>query len=333
MTFFGGVRAGSLAVWTQTFVLAASGAAVLACSAGESPGTDRTGDGSGDDSGDDGSTGSGTGTGTGTGGLNVDGGEPVEEPDCDNILPLIVRDFDIAHPDFGGIPYSTGQEGNFIGDEVRRKLVQPTLGEGRKPVFLNAKGCAAPDSYLNVAVDSCADWGTSIPDALTTAENFAQWYLDTPGQNISFDKELVLEDQGDGTYVYDTDAFFPLGPEEGFGAPVGEPSDNITPGRNYLFTSEVHLQFTYVTGQRFTFRGDDDLWVFINGNLALDLGSMHAPKQATIDFDAQAEALGIAPNGSYAMDIFHAERRWNGSNFRIETNISCFVPVTVGVIR
>jgi fibro-slime domain-containing protein len=50
----------------------------------------------------------------------------------------------------------------------------------------------------------------------------------------------------------------------------------------------------------------------------------------TIDFDAQAAELGIEPGGSYSMDIFHAERHTTASNFRFETNISCFRP---GVAR
>jgi len=100
-------------------------------------------------------------------------------------------------------------------------------------------------------------------------------------------------------------------------------------GKNFLFTTEIHVMFTYKAGQAFTFRGDDDLWIFVNNRLALDLGSLHAPEQGVIDFDKQAAALGISVGQSYPMDIFHAERHTSGSNFRFETNISCFTPVDV----
>lgn len=319
---------------TPTTIALLSCAHFVACSAAENgadsgadAGTDGASDADGSSS-DGAPSDSGSGTG---GGLNIDEPTPPPPPpDCDNKLPITVRDFDIPHPDFGGVPYSTGQEGLFIGDQVRRELVEPTLGAGKKPVFLSATGCAVTD--LTAPIGNCLNW-SNVPETLTTAENFAEWYLDTPGKNQTFDKELELVDQGGGVYVYDSDAFFPLGVDEGYGAPVGTPSDNITAGRNYLFTTEIHLQFDYIAGQQFTFRGDDDLWVFINGKLALDLGSMHEPKASTIDFDAQAADLGITVGKPYAMDIFHAERRWNGSNFRIETNISCFVPVTEGVVR
>jgi fibro-slime domain-containing protein len=68
--------------------------------------------------------------------------------------------------------------------------------------------------------------------------------------------------------------------------------------------------------------------MFINGKLALDLGGTHPELSETADLDALAPALGISPGNSYSMDIFHAERHTDQSNFRIDTSIQCFsVPV------
>ena len=73
------------------------------------------------------------------------------------------------------------------------------------------------------------------------------------------------------------------------------------------------------------FRGDDDLWLFINGKLAIDLGGLHQPQQNILSLDARAAELGLVVGGTYAMDIFHAERHSTASNFRIETTIDCLI--------
>jgi fibro-slime domain-containing protein len=231
--------------------------------------------------------------------------------ECDNTLDVTYRDFSQSHPDF---------EMSYLGDQVRRQLVKPLLGEDKRPVFLDGIGCPAdPNNQFG-----CANWKATEP-VIQSAASFQQWFHTIDGVNFGFDKTITLTEEppGSGVYVYDNSGFFPLGPSEGFGV---SPVNNNPEGKNYLFTTEIHLNFTYEAQQVFNFRGDDDLWIFVNNRLALDLGSLHAPAEGTIDFDALAGALDISPGGVYAMDIFHAERHTTGSNFRIETNISCFTP-------
>ena len=264
-------------------------------------------------------TGSTSGTGSG-GSTDGSGGNAIAPPpqpepeDCDSILTVVYRDFDESHPDF---------EREMAGDVVRLQLVEDQLGADQKPVFRSSLGCAGDHDDPRV----CAEHNWVTEPVIESEETFNQWYRDVEGVNIRFERELELVETppGSGKFVYDNDAFFPLGPEEGWGV---TPANN-GPNRNYLFTTEIHVRFKYVGGQVFTFRGDDDLWIFVNGKLALDLGSMHFPTEGSIDFDALAGELGISPGGSYDMDIFHAERHTSDSNFRVETNISCFEPVVI----
>lgn len=174
-----------------------------------------------------------------------------------------------------------------------RGLVKNELGVDGRPVY-------RPDGPTEVT---------------ESAESFDQWYRDIDGVNMRFEQELVLGDVGGGVYVFEDNNFFPL---DGLG--FGGEQIN---GHNYHFTTEIRGTFRYRGGEKFTFTGDDDVFVFVNERLALDLGGVHSVEAASIDFDAVAAELGIEAGGLYDLDIFHAERHTTESNFRIETSIDC----------
>jgi fibro-slime domain-containing protein len=91
---------------------------------------------------------------------------------------------------------------------------------------------------------------------------------------------------------------------------------------NYGFTTELHVQFKYSGGESFTFKGDDDVWAFINGKLAMDLGGLHESREGTIALDDRAGELGIVKGNVYPLELFQAERHSTGSHFRIDSTLS-----------
>ena len=242
--------------------------------------------------------------------------EPGTDPDCDSVMEVVLRDFNASHSDF--------EETHAGQDDVGCGMVMPTLDTAdgkRQPVFQGSIGTG--QRMITDGIISCiTPWPYTPPGEITSALTFADWYNDVPSVNMTVEATLDLTASGN-SFVFDsagTPGFFPLD---------GQGFDEQTQGHNFHFTTEAHVRFGYQSGQVFTFSGDDDLWIFVNDKLALDLGGLHSPLTATLDFDAQAADLGIAPGNTYNMDIFHAERHTSASNFRIETNISCFTKVVV----
>ena len=244
----------------------------------------------------------------------------------------VVRDFRErtdaqGHPDFERKP--DAGFGHYC------ENVAPYLGEDGKPVYTgggwkvykqwkDAQG--RPICHLlydQARGDIPGAKGVSDTGGITSAESFDMWFRDVPGTNISIPEGLPLTfvRYPDGTYVFDDKddplygplgGFFPI-EDQLFGNPGG------TPDRNFHFTFELHTGFTYdaSAGQYFEFIGDDDVWVYIDGQLVIDLGGVHAATHQYVDLNR----LGLVDGETYTLDFFFAERHRTQSNFRVVTTL------------
>lgn len=230
------------------------------------------------------------------------------------VLEGVLRDFKIDHPDMQNSDKSFGVKAGLVED-----YLDGGVGVG-KPVLAS---------------------GNSARGMITGAESFNQWFRDVEGVNKTSNHAITLEplDGSPGVFFYAREKQSTVASEQYF-----FPMDNVTDSdkswndmqsvstgtHNFYFTYELRTLFTFTPRDKradptqdltFKFVGDDDVWVFINGKLAVDIGGVHGQASGEINLDDAASDLGLEPYGVYELVLFFAERHTTQSNFRIETTL------------
>lgn len=161
--------------------------------------------------------------------------------------------------------------------------------------------------------------GTGGYGGVTSSATFDNWWVDTNGsQAISLD--LTETASGSGIFSYSNSAFFPID---------GQLAGNEGLAHNYHFTMQLSGQTSFKATDTFDFTGDDDLWIFIDDKLVMDLGGVHAPESDSISGADIINMWGFSEDTLYDLDIFFAERHTTESNFNITTSFRIDDPAKV----
>lgn len=222
---------------------------------------------------------------------------------CHFPLAVTIRDFSYKNPDFN-------HAGSFP-DKVTKGMVLPDLDAQNKPVK-----SATP--YLQ------SDFSNWFRDDSTNA--------DPNLRNYTTCSDLPMSKKDDGYWGYSsytddtTKGYFPIQKFNRFNetSPIyynvnydkNQLVATTTPG-NFSFCMEMDAEFTYQKGQKFSFVGDDDVWVFINKKLVIDIGGTHSPAKDSVDLDK----LGMTEGSKNDFRLFYCERQISGSNLYIQTSI------------
>jgi fibro-slime domain-containing protein len=260
-------------------------------------------------------------------------------------LQATLRDFDLARGSTqNGMKFDFEMEplDDFLGHRLH--LVDTELGADRKPRF-NTSACTT-------TLPACG--GIAIHSPYT----FHKWFHDsddskTIAHTFTIAPVLggVVERTASGDEVelvrYSSHSFFPIPLGAGWGDSALD-GDGVR--RNFGFTTEIHTKFTFLGGEIFEFEGDDDVWVYLDGKLVLDMGGVHGVvcRRVTLpaaEYTRGSMTLPLVPRDcaawahmapmadevvvdlhltvgvTYALDMFHAERHTSASNFALTTSM------------
>lgn len=134
--------------------------------------------------------------------------------------------------------------------------------------------------------------------------------------------------------------FYPIN-DKGYDAYLGDTTDttakssadtNYPAHTNGNYTLRGEAQFVYRKDDNlfFTFTGDDDVYLFVNGQLVFDLGGAHWSLEDTVYINDVADKLGLVDGEVATFTFFYMERFSDCSNFSMRTNLT-LAEVDLGV--
>lgn len=280
----------------------------------------------------------------------------------DATIPKFVAKNNFGHPDFENF------DGNLC-TGILGTVGKGILGRDGKPVLTN-------QNYNGKCIESKKSKRDTVKTHIYCQASFDTWYRDDKKMNLNKPGKLLLAKQPGktDTYVFDsanppTNAktlngkkyswineeiakyykanpaksyFAPLynyGLNEGIGTTNNSPYlDDKMKEINGSFTTEIHTTIQY-QGKAATleFDGDDDVWVYLNNRLFVDVGGLHSklPRKNSINVETCDngqkcdKTFGLYDGGIYDLKLFHAERERTGSNFKL--TLTGFVPTAKNV--
>ena len=161
-------------------------------------------------------------------------------------------------------------------------------------------------------------------DSIILTENNGVYSFDAANGKSHYDtnsRSIYEDDSVSAKQFYPIDGL-------GYDAILGDTTDKTNdsgsnrpehPNGNYALRGEA--QFIYRDDLYFEFSGDDDVYMYINGVLALDLGGAHGICTKRVNLKDVAQKCHLTEGEVATFTFFYMERNSDASNFKIETNM------------
>ena len=233
------------------------------------------------------------------------------------------------------------------------RIIRNTSASGFSDNFKNAKTYANISNAYDLAwylLNTIYQADTNM--TTVTGTDKKEHSVPIYGMAVDAYKSIVLTDNGTGTYSFeagysgtkkdvrydqesgtiyngtnggDESGFYPL-ENLGYEQPgLLTATSKVNNGaKNGGFTLHGESQFVYNKASKlyFTFTGDDDVYMYINGTLALDLGGAHGRNSKTVNLnDLDATKYGLKEGQVATFTFFYMERCSDASTFGIKTNM------------